>query len=158
MKKLMSENVAMVPHSIHGAKYCFAKANSFQHIAEILGNIIMSHHGLLYDNVSPGGETVLKDVLTSKTEVKIAEELPIDFKLLNNEFMNIIKPFHDVRSVGFITSVFTEGDFYSGLFTQNKCGIARDMIGWHRGFQNNKIFCRGLGMARLKAQSKTVCG
>lgn len=90
VKKLNDEDVPMVPHSIHGAKYCFTKDNSFQHIGEMLGNIIMSHHGSLYDNISPDGEIVLKDVLTSKTEGKILEELSIDFKLLNNEFMNII--------------------------------------------------------------------
>lgn len=127
VKKLMYEDVPMVPHSIHGAKYCFTKANSFRHIAEMLGNIIMSHHGSLYDNISPGGETVLKDVLTSNTEVKIPEEFSIDFKLLNNEFMSIInsdenadKPFYMSMLIKLAYSCLVDADRLDAFFAENK--------------------------------------
>ena len=40
-KKMLHEDVAIVPHSIHGAKYGFAKANSYHYIAELLGNVII---------------------------------------------------------------------------------------------------------------------
>lgn len=34
-------NEQIVSHSIHGAKYGFAKADLYHYIAELLGNIIM---------------------------------------------------------------------------------------------------------------------
>lgn len=126
IKKLMYEEVPMVSHSIHGAKYCFTEVNSFQHIAEMLGNIIMSHHGSLYDNISPDGETVLKDVLTSKTEVKIPEEFSIDFKLLNNEFVKIInsdknadKPFYMSMLIKLAYSCLVDADRLDAFFVEN---------------------------------------
>lgn len=89
-KKLNNEDVQTVPHSKDGARYGFAKANSFQHIAEILGNIIMAHHGELYDNISPDGETLLNDKLQVKTDIDAYKEFSIDLNLINNKFMNII--------------------------------------------------------------------
>ena len=116
-KKLLHEDVAIVPHSIHGAKYGFAKANSYHYIAELLGNVIMSHHGMLYDSISPDGETLLNDILTSNTAFIVPRECSIDFSMLNDEFMKIInadknadKPFYLSMLIKLIYSCLIDAD------------------------------------------------
>lgn len=82
IKKLMSEDAPIVPHSIHGAKYAFAKTKSFPFIGEILGNIILSHHGKLYDNISPEGETLLNDNLSTESDFEVQKEIPVNVNLI----------------------------------------------------------------------------
>jgi len=101
--KLNNEDVSIVPHSIHGARYGFTKVHSFQHIAEILGNIIMAHHGELYDSISPDGETLLVDSLQAKAEFVVPKEFSIDLSSLNNEFMNILNTVENVDRPFFIS-------------------------------------------------------
>ena len=65
----------------------------------------------------------------------------LDFFVKDECFYKYYKPYSDILSVDFITSVFAEENLYSGLFTQRECGIARDIIiGWHKGLQNNSTF------------------
>lgn len=90
IKKLMSEDAPVVPHSIHGAKYAFVKTKSFPYIGEILGNIILSHHGKLYDNISPEGETLLNDNLSTESDFEVQKEFPVNVRLIYNEFTDIL--------------------------------------------------------------------
>ena len=127
-KKMRHEDVPTVPHSIHGAKYSFMMANSSQHIAaEILGNIILSHHGALYDHISPDGETVLNDILTGETEIDIPAELPIDFDILDKEIINILnadknadKPFYLTMLIKFAYSCLIDADRLDAFLFEQK--------------------------------------
>ncbi len=136
-KKQMNEDVAMVPHSIHGARYCFTKAKSFPYIAEILGNVIMSHHGALYDYISPSGETVLKNILTSETDVEIPKEFSIDFNLLNDEFIKIInadknadKPFYISMLIKLVYSCLVDADRLDAFLSENSELLLPVMSNW----------------------------
>lgn len=125
-KKQMHIDVPTVPHSIHGAKYGFAKAGSFPCIAELLGNIIMSHHGALYDNISPDGETLLNDILTAETDFNIPIEFSADYNALNKKLINIInadenadKPFYLSMLIKFAYSCLIDADRLDAYLTEN---------------------------------------
>jgi len=62
--KLRSETNAHVQHSIFGAKSVYEKMSKIPPIAEMLANIIAMHHGRLFDNLSPSGDTPLHNALT----------------------------------------------------------------------------------------------
>lgn len=126
VKKLLDEDVPTIPHCIHGASYSVTKANSFQYIAEILGNIIFSHHGSLYDSISPDGETLLKDTLTNKTDINIPEEISINFQLLNNELIQVInsvqnadKPFFISMLIKLAYSCLVDADRLDAFLAEN---------------------------------------
>ncbi|MCL2054219.1 MAG: CRISPR-associated helicase Cas3' [Oscillospiraceae bacterium] len=77
-----------LPHSEYGAKYAYDKTLLIPPFAEILANIIASHHGRLYDNISPDGETSLNDKIARTENVDFNGE-PVDINALKNELLNI---------------------------------------------------------------------
>ena len=64
--KLMNGTDDRVEHSIFGAKRLYENISNASPIAELLANIIATHHGQLLDNISPNsGETPLRDRLAN---------------------------------------------------------------------------------------------
>lgn len=136
-KKLLQEDIPTVPHSIHGAKYSFTKANSYHYIAELLGNIIMSHHGMLYDSISPDGETLLNDILTSDTTFIVPRECFIDFGMLNDELMEIInvdknadKPFYLSMLIKLVYSCLVDADRLDAYLAESGNIYLSEPINW----------------------------
>lgn len=77
----------------------------------------MSHHSMLYDHISPDGETILNDTLTSNTTFIVPRECSIDFSVLNDEFMKIInadknadKPFYLSMLIKLVYSCLVDAD------------------------------------------------
>ncbi|MDR2183408.1 MAG: CRISPR-associated endonuclease Cas3'', partial [Clostridiales bacterium] len=85
-----------VRHSIYGAKRAFVDLENAPLLAEILGNIIGAHHGALYDNLSPDGDTPLLDRLF---ETDLLPHMPggpaADIHALEAEFKDIFDKIHD---------------------------------------------------------------
>ena len=77
-----------VEHSALGAKNASSNASDIPHIAELLANTIASHHGLLYDYLTPHGDTPLHDKL-DKT-VLIADDSSMNLNLMRAEFNALI--------------------------------------------------------------------
>ena len=126
MQKINKQDMPVVPHSIHGAKHAFDKANPFQHIAEILGNIIMAHHGVLFDGISPNGETPLNDILTGKSDFNVPEDVPVDVNTLNHEFMDIMntaeqgdRPFYLSMLVKLFYSCLVDADRLDAFLSES---------------------------------------
>lgn len=72
-QKYLLEDGESVPHSIVGAKQIFEDFNDFLIGAEMAANIIASHHGSLYDNLSPEGDTVLLSKLKDKVPYRVTK-------------------------------------------------------------------------------------
>jgi CRISPR-associated endonuclease/helicase Cas3 len=84
-----------VQHSIQGAKSAYSRAG-FAPVAELLANCIAAHHGALYDNLSPDGDTPLLDRLRDPLEPGLsAEAADIDPKALEAEFNAIYAAMHE---------------------------------------------------------------
>ncbi|NLW74231.1 MAG: CRISPR-associated helicase Cas3' [Clostridiales bacterium] len=62
-----------VPHSIYGARAAYDDYFSSLPIAEMLANVIASHHGSLRDFLSPDGSTPLVSELTSSSKPPVME-------------------------------------------------------------------------------------
>ena len=77
-----------VPHSIYGAKRVYGATAAIPVIADILSNIIASHHGSLRDNISPDGGTPLRDSLSDTEELSVACS-DADMSALKSEFSTI---------------------------------------------------------------------
>ncbi|MCL2593735.1 MAG: CRISPR-associated helicase Cas3' [Defluviitaleaceae bacterium] len=72
-QKYLLEDGESVRHSIVGAKQIFEDFNDFLIGAEMAANIIASHHGSLYDNLSPEGDTVLLSKLKDKVPYRVTK-------------------------------------------------------------------------------------
>jgi len=84
-----------VLHSIFGAKRAYADIATVPHVAEIIGNIIASHHGALYDNLSPEGETPLLDRLSSAELFECPADCPqVDTDILKAELEFVLAKMH----------------------------------------------------------------
>ena len=100
-----------VPHSIFGAKHIYEELLSVPHIAEIVGNIIAAHHGRLYDNITPDGDTDLLDKLTGvQLFPHVSTCPPIDTTALKNEVDTILKKLH-TNDMAFALSMFIKLTF-----------------------------------------------
>ena len=107
---LFDENAVRgsVKHSIFSAKQAYNEASEFPPIAEILGNVIAAHHGRLYDNLAPNGDTPLRDKLDGATIFPVlADCLEIDIDTLKSEFYAIITKMPDCEKA-FCVSMFTK--------------------------------------------------
>ncbi len=63
-----------VQHSIFGARQIWGDLSAFPPFAEMLANAIAAHHGSLYNNLAPDGETPLLDELIKTTN--LVESVP----------------------------------------------------------------------------------
>ncbi|MCL2163475.1 MAG: CRISPR-associated helicase Cas3' [Oscillospiraceae bacterium] len=79
-----------IHHSIFGAKRAYTETAAFPQVAEIIGNIIASHHGYLYDNISPEGCTPLFEKLAAAKALSVPVEYPAaDISKLKTELLTI---------------------------------------------------------------------
>ncbi len=85
-----------VPHSIYGAKKVYEDFCDHKPIAEILANVIASHHGSLRDFLSPDGNTKLVAELNQiVSNVNIIDQDDFNREKLDLEFKTILKSFPD---------------------------------------------------------------
>jgi CRISPR-associated endonuclease/helicase Cas3 len=95
-----------VPHSAYGAKKAY-DSTTFAPVAEMLANCIAAHHGRLYDNLSPAGDTPLLDKLKNTEDIKLYADVPdIDSDALRNELDAAIASIA-AREKAFGLSMFT---------------------------------------------------
>jgi len=88
----------IVEHSIYGGKMAFTNTSSYAPASEILANIIAAHHGQLYDNISPFGETPLRDKIDSAELLPLPHDLvtpSIDIIKLKTEISSAIAKLDD---------------------------------------------------------------
>ena len=109
-KKIRKEKVKTIQHSVFGSKYAYDISIDCLPIAEILGNIIVSHHDRLYDNISPDGLTPLTDKLSEGAKFSSPIELDVDINVLSNEFMRVIN-LADKGEKSFFISMLTKFAF-----------------------------------------------
>jgi CRISPR-associated endonuclease/helicase Cas3 len=64
-----------VSHSAYGAKKAY-DSTAFAPVAEMLANCIAAHHGRLYDNLSPAGDTPLLDKLKNTEDIRLNADVP----------------------------------------------------------------------------------
>ena len=87
-----------VNHSIYGAKSAYEDYFDCLPVAEILANIIASHHGSLHDYLSPDGSTPLASGLQMcSKKLGTDENLKINSDVLNNELKSLLNSFPDKR-------------------------------------------------------------
>lgn len=87
-----------VPHSLCGAKAAYKDYISCLPVAEVLANIIASHHGSLRDYLSPDGSTPLVSELKSSTKKPEAENnQKISPEILYKELQDVINILPDKR-------------------------------------------------------------
>ncbi|MDR1753760.1 MAG: CRISPR-associated helicase Cas3' [Eubacterium sp.] len=83
-----------IPHSIYGARYAFEETLEFQPASEILGNIILAHHGSLHDNISPEGKTPINEKLSAVNNdfdfLDNLESTQIDLNTIKNEIVQVL--------------------------------------------------------------------
>ena len=81
-----------VPHSIFGAKQAYTDTSTVQLVAEIISNIIASHHGSLYDNISTDGSTPLIDKLADAKDLPATIKYPsFDMNVLLTELVTVFE-------------------------------------------------------------------
>jgi len=87
-----------VEHSVYGGRRVFEDVSPLPPVAEILSNIISAHHGQLYDNISPDGETTLRDKM-QKQNVGLLPAPPddsaINIEKMKAELVSTINKLHD---------------------------------------------------------------
>jgi CRISPR-associated endonuclease/helicase Cas3 len=84
-----------VRHSIHGAARLYNETLAFPPVAELFANIIMAHHGRLYDFISPDGETPLFDSIEAHNSEQppsasiavLEKNAGLDLSELRDEFL-----------------------------------------------------------------------
>ena len=88
----------IVEHSVYGGKRAFVNTATYPPVAEVLANIIAAHHGQLYDNISPLGETPLCDKINSAELLPLPHDLAIpafDINRLKMEMSSVIAKLDD---------------------------------------------------------------
>ncbi|MDR1735961.1 MAG: CRISPR-associated helicase Cas3' [Oscillospiraceae bacterium] len=79
-----------VRHSVFGAKKAYSEVSSSPIAAEILSNVILAHHGELYDYLAPDGSTPLTDKLSGVTSFSYED---------NDDVVDISKFNHEIEYV-----------------------------------------------------------
>lgn len=102
------------PHSNLGSKYVYDKfSNDSLRLSEILSNIIMGHHGTLYDNVTYDGQSELLKKLEGVKNIEI-NNLDLDFEVDIEKAMLEVSKFKDSFDVSmlikYVYSCLIDGD------------------------------------------------
>lgn len=132
----------IVYHSIYGAKRAYEETNLFPYIAEIMANVIASHHGELFDNLTPDGETPLQNklntILLKEDSFQIPEGCPsINIDILKDEFMSIISKYSNEEgyfSISMLTkyaySCLVDADRLDAYFSESDSVYTEQIPDW----------------------------
>jgi len=121
-----------VIHALQGAKYV-AEAINDPVIVDIIGNIIASHHGELYDNIRDGKKTLSAKISKRGEELHYKEAVEefvkeinpnIDETALKNEILRICQTSHEKQlNPLFMLHLLTKA-VYSCLVDADRCDAA----------------------------------
>ena len=127
-----------VKHSIYGAKHAYANKISIPLIAEIVSNVVASHHGSLYDNISPDGNTPILDRMATTEYLSLATDCPdIDINVMKSELQSILsliptkdKPFYISMLIKFVYSCLIDADRLDAYFSESGDSYSNDKPDW----------------------------